>query len=286
MSSEEMDVVDSWLETFTARISGTSALDNLLENIGEHLAHPSFPAICVAIRNASQLLCSNSCDASLKWTQVAMDFTWERLHSGNWKDVNMGWRETYSIAVLLKAANLSKRRQFREALMELDKGIMMGAPVLDNALPSFATALTAEIRKTEHKILTETDSADIQTDSNLKTSSKAKKVVFKNYKQFADTANGSPVQQMCSTKQDSTDPGFSHDRGVKKMKMEESKQTADNYPSSPGLHIPLIDPANRVPVVLCPSLEAFHQHYMETSTPTVITGAMDHWPAYSARKWR
>lgn len=85
ISSEEMDVVDSWLETFTARISGTSELDNLLENIAEHLAHPSFPAICVAIRNAKQLLCSNSCDASLKWAQVAMDFTWEQLHSGTGK---------------------------------------------------------------------------------------------------------------------------------------------------------------------------------------------------------
>ena len=284
-----MDVVDSWLEIFTARISGTSELDNLLDNIGEHLAHPSFPAICVAIRNAKQLMCSNSCDTSLKWAQVAMDFTWEQLHSGNWKDVNMGWRETYSIAALLKAANLSKRRQFREALVELDKGIMMGAPVFDNALQSFATALTAEIYNTEHKFLTETldkDSAGIQTDSPLKTSLRAKKVVFKNYKQFANTANGSPVQQMCSKKQDGTDPGFSHHRGAKRMKIEESKQTADNHPSSPSLHIPLIDPANRVPVVLCPSLEAFHQHYMETSTPTVITGAMDHWPAYSARKWR
>ena len=281
--SREMFVAHSWLETFTANISGTSELDNLLENIAEHLAHPSLPAICVAIRNAKQLLCSNRCDASLKWAQVAMDFTWEQLHSGNWKDVNTGWRETYSIAALLKAANLSKRRQFREALVELDKGIMMGAPVFDNALHSFATALTAEIRNTEHKFSTETldkDSADIQTDS------KSKKVVFKNYKQFANTANGSPFQQIYSEEQHSADPGFSHDRGAKRMKMEESKQTADNPPSSPALHIPLIDPANRVPVVLCPSLEAFHQHYMETSTPTVITGAMDHWPAYSARKWR
>ena len=285
MSSEEMDAVGSWLETFTAKISGTSVLDYLLENIAEHLAHPSLPAICVAIRNAKQLLCSNSCDASLKWAQVAMDFTWEQLHSGNWKDVNTGWRETYSIAALLKAANLSKGRQFREALVELDKGIMMGAPVFDNALQSFATALTAEIRNTEHKFLTETldkDSADIQTDSPLKTSLKAKKVVFKNYKQFA---NGGPVQQMCSKEQDSADPGFSHHCGAKRMKMEESKQTTDDHPS-PALPIPLIDPANRVPVVLCPSLEAFHQHYMETSTPTIITGAMDHWPAYSARKWR
>lgn len=277
----------SWLETFTAKISGTSALDNLLASIGEQLAHASFPSICMAIGNAKQLLCSNSCDASLKWAQVAMDFTWEQLHSGNWKDVNMGWRETYSIAALLKAANLSKRRQFREALVELDKGILMGAPVFDNALHSFATVLAAEVRNNEHRFFTETvdkDSADLQTD--LKTSSKTKKVVFKNYKQFADTANETSVQQMCSKEQDSADPEFNHHCTAKRMKMEESKQAAGNHPSSPGLHIPMIDPSHKVPVVHCPSLEAFHQHYMETSTPTIITGAMDHWPAYSARKWR
>ena len=282
-----MDAAYSWLETFTARISGTSALDNLLENIGEHLAHPSFPAVCMAVTNAKQLLCSDNCDVSLKWAQVAIDFTWEQLHSGNWKDVNMGWRETYSIAALLKAANLSKRRQFREALVELDKGILMGAPVFDNALHSFATVLTAEVRNNERTFFTETvdkDSADLQTD--LKTSSEAKKVVFKNYKQFAETANESPVQQMCSKEQDSADPEFSHHCAAKRMKMEESKQTAGNHPFSPGLHIPMIDPSHKVPVVHCPSLEAFHQHYMETSTPTIITGAMDHWPAYSARKWR
>ena len=276
----EMLTAYSWLETFTARISKTSALDDLLENIGEHLAHPSFPAVSIAIRNAKQLLCSDSCDVSLKWAQVAMDFTWEQLHSGKWKDVNMGWRETYSIAALLKAANLSKRRQFREALVELDKGILMGAPVFDNALHSFATVLTAEVHNNEHRFLTETvdkDSAD---------SSKAKKVVFKNYKQFAETANESPVQKICSKEQDSADLEFSHHCAAKRMKMEESKQTAGNHPFSPGLHIPMIDPSHKVPVVHCPSLEAFHQHYMETSTPTIITGAMDHWPAYSARKWR
>ena len=51
-----------------------------------------------------------------------MDFTWEQLNTGNWKDVSVtvGWREMYSVSALLKAANLSKKR-LREALVELDK---------------------------------------------------------------------------------------------------------------------------------------------------------------------
>ena len=267
---------DSWLQSFTARYFETSALEHLLETVGGHLPHPAFPTLCTAIRNAKNLLCGDSCDASLKWAQVVMDFTWEQLNTGNWKDVSVGWREMYSIAALLKAANLSKKRLLREALVELDKGILMGAPVFDNALHSFATTLTSQI-------CTESISADLPDTQAASATHKPRKVVFKNYKHFQTTSNESPVQKQSSEEERCTLPG------AKKLKMNESsvvKQATPSHPSNLGSIIPLLDPSLRVPVVHCPSLETFHQQFMETATPTVITGAMDHWPAYSARKWR
>lgn len=282
---------DAWLQTFSARTLETSALELLLENIGGRLTHPAFPTLCSAIRNAKYLLCGNSYDTSLKWAQVAMDFTWEQLNTGNWKDVSVGWREMYSIAALLKAANLSKKRQFREALVELDKGILMGAPVFDNALHSFATALTSKIC-TESISLTDdlpnTDNngaTDNQVASNLVANQKPRKVVFKNYKQFQTRSN---VQQQSFEDRNSLEPQYTLPE-AKKLKTNRSavmKPATPKCPAEVASSIPLLDPSHRVPVVHCPSLETFHQQYMETATPTVITGAMDHWPAYSARKWR
>ena len=49
---------------------------------------------------------------------------------------------------------------------------------------------------------------------------------------------------------------------------------------------PLIDMTRRIMVATCPSLEEFYCRYMMNSVTVVISGAMDHWPAYSERKWR
>jgi len=284
---------DAWLQTFSARTFETSALELLLENIGGRLTHPAFPTLCSAIRNAKYLLCGNCYDTSLKWAQVAMDFTWEQLNTGNWKDVSVGWKEMYSIAALLKAANLSKKRQFREALVELDKGVLMGAPVFDNALHSFATALTSKIcteptSSTDDLPSSNTgngNATDTQAASDLVASQKPRKVVFKNYKQFQTRSN---VQQQSFEDRSSLEPQYTLPE-TKKLKMNKSaivKQATPEHPAKLASSIPLLDPSHRVPVVHCPSLETFHQQYMEMATPTVITGAMDHWPAYSARKWR
>ena len=35
-----------------------------------------------------------------------LNFTWEKLNTGSWKDVNIAWRQVYSYASLIKAASL------------------------------------------------------------------------------------------------------------------------------------------------------------------------------------
>ena len=50
--------------------------------------------------------------------------------------------------------------------------------------------------------------------------------------------------------------------------------------------IPVVDMSRRIPTAHGPTLEDFYSHHMATSVPVVLTGIMDHWPAYAHSKWR
>lgn len=44
------------------------------------------------------------CQALLRDVDQVLELTWEALHTGPWRDVNVAWRDTYSLAALLRAA--------------------------------------------------------------------------------------------------------------------------------------------------------------------------------------
>ena len=106
------------------------------------------------------------------------------------------WRELYSTCSFLKAVALVKKGEWQAALLELDKGILMGAPILDNALHSFARALTAEIQacSTEAAPGEPSISAIVQQKRSSATQPQQscgavpregkRQIVFRNYKQF------------------------------------------------------------------------------------------------------
>ena len=206
--------------------------------------------------------------ASKLWAQVALDFTWEQLNLGHWKDVKRVWKEAYSSASLLKAICLALDGEEDIALVELDKGILLGAPILDNTLQKLATILTKSVnaRKCSN------DCSDIPVSLELEafssssapdtapTLAPSKKVVFRNYKPIQSIDKKKPLLHNVETQPLSSRCNLSL--------------------------IPLIDPQRRVRVRHCPSLEEFLEEHMKTRTPVVVSGAMDHWPAYAARKWR
>ena len=45
---------------------------------------------------------------SYKLSDMLIDYTWEQLNTGHWKDVHISWRYVYSYASLLKAVSHSK----------------------------------------------------------------------------------------------------------------------------------------------------------------------------------
>lgn len=199
------------------------------------------------------------CKSSEFWAQIALDYSWEHLHSGYWQDVKLFWRKAYSLAALLKTFNLVLQGKDQEALVETDKGILMGAPIINHSLHHIATLLRKRLVQTEGDEVI--DPASIE-DNQL--TRRIGKVKFRNY----------------TPSLSSTD---------KKRKIFDSAGTKTEYigcTSCDIKDIPLVDMERRLPTVHCPSLEEFYKHHMTCSVPLVISGAMDHWPAYAQKKWK
>ena len=184
-------------------------------------------------------------DDSLFWAQVAIDYAWEQLHTGYWADVHPTWGKAYALGALLKSLNLAlcggRKGRREEAIAELDKGLLLGVDVMENALQRLTDVLMAR-------------------QSTVK-GSRIGKVRFRNYKP-------------------STDSVESHVCVKKSSESEQSRMTCDINV------VPLIDMAKRIPVQYCPSLADFRESHMVPSVPVVLSGAMDHWPAYAEKKWR
>ena len=187
---------------------------------------------------------------------------------GNWENVSVVWREVYATAALLKALVLLREGESRKALEELDRGILLGAPILDSALHSLAASLTDKSHKDYINSAT-TGSSSRGEDSVVSVCKPGaaggrKKIVFRNYK---------PLRECEET--------------VFSDKTKRPRLGVDVHDlASRTANVPVVDAECKIPLTYLPSLETFHLKYMLAKIPVVISGAMDTWPAYSARKWR
>ena len=77
--------------------------------------------------------------------QVVSDYVWEKLHTGNWKEVPLVWRQMHSATKVVSAVAALREGRAAEALQEVDKGILMGAPILGGLLQKIASVLTDAI---------------------------------------------------------------------------------------------------------------------------------------------
>ncbi|XP_060696250.1 lysine-specific demethylase 8 isoform X1 [Hemiscyllium ocellatum] len=74
-------------------------------------------------------------DKCLQLSQTIVDFSWEKLNIGTWRDVDKEWRRVYSHGCLFKAVCLCKDEgTVSEAIKTCDMGLLMGAIILDNIL--------------------------------------------------------------------------------------------------------------------------------------------------------
>ena len=92
----------------------------------------------------------SECESKCK---MVLDYAWERLNIGNWKDVDISWRYVYTVASALTAISqyrllVSEHTSSFEVVMKTcDYGLLMGAPLCDNILARLSVVLQDDYKQ-------------------------------------------------------------------------------------------------------------------------------------------
>ncbi|XP_062508179.1 lysine-specific demethylase 8-like [Corticium candelabrum] len=147
-----MSIID--VETIPVRLGLRNYEGLMLELAAVGDSKPIVDTIDQVEQALLQERCRTNLDLGKKHIQAVLDYCWERLNSGYWKDVSVAWRKLYAHASLLKAAcilysttsgdwsQLPSRDVWKEALGVCDMGLLMGFPIQDSVLSSLASRLS------------------------------------------------------------------------------------------------------------------------------------------------
>uniref|UniRef100_A0A8C5L7S9 Bifunctional peptidase and arginyl-hydroxylase JMJD5 n=1 Tax=Jaculus jaculus TaxID=51337 RepID=A0A8C5L7S9_JACJA len=87
--------------------------------------------------------------ACLQASEAVLDYAWEKLNTGPWRDVDKDWRRVYAFGCLLKALCLCQQSHedtsVITALRVCDMGLLMGASILRDILLRVAATLQAHL---------------------------------------------------------------------------------------------------------------------------------------------
>lgn len=95
---------------------------------------------------------TNSCASFLFKLESTLNYVWENLHTGKWKDVDPVWRQLYSYVSLFKAFTYLQSDEkigdhLVSAIKACDMGLIMGEPILDGLLSQIANNINAKLWK-------------------------------------------------------------------------------------------------------------------------------------------
>ncbi|CAJ1076066.1 lysine-specific demethylase 8 isoform X2 [Xyrichtys novacula] len=102
-------------------------------------------------RSRQQLYVHTTKNSQILNAQIILDFSWEKLNMGTWRDVDKEWRRVYSYGCLFKAAALCQEDPSAEeillAVKTCDMGLLMGAAIMEDILQVIVRILQGEVRK-------------------------------------------------------------------------------------------------------------------------------------------
>ncbi|XP_034568092.1 lysine-specific demethylase 8 isoform X2 [Notolabrus celidotus] len=105
------------------------------------------------LRRSTQQLYSRTTTRTSRMlnAQIILDFSWEKLNMGTWRDVDKEWRRVYSYGCLFKVAALCwddpSTEEILQAVKTCDMGLLMGAAIMDDVLQVIVRILQGEVRK-------------------------------------------------------------------------------------------------------------------------------------------
>ncbi|XP_037363289.2 bifunctional peptidase and arginyl-hydroxylase JMJD5 [Talpa occidentalis] len=124
--------------------------EELKLDLGEHVE----AGVVLLLQRATQLFYAGQRHECLETSEVLLDYTWERLNTGPWKDVHKDWRRVYAFSCLLKAVCLCQApadaasvdaASVDAALKVCDMGLLMGAAILGDILIKVAAILQTHL---------------------------------------------------------------------------------------------------------------------------------------------
>jgi len=238
----EGQLTESKHQSFLSEIS--DALDQKvdIEIVGSAVLHQIH--MCLKLANEHKHL------RSAQLCTVVIDYVWEKLNQGHWKDVSISWRYVYTVVSVIKAEveyrqleKVDNSVSFDNVMKTCDMGLLMGAPLCDNILARQSKCLQTEYGTIRKKL-------EICCDMSFKTE---------------NTLNDGSIN-------------------INNMKRKTEEEEAAEYEKVKRMK-EIMNIVNPVERVSCPSLETFMNKYYLTNTPVIIEDAMAGWPALGNRKW-
>ncbi|XP_030646240.1 lysine-specific demethylase 8 [Chanos chanos] len=125
------------------------------------------PSLLEILKQARQQLYA-SADQSLclERAQIILDFSWEKLNTGTWRDVDKEWRRVYSYGCLFKAVSLchgdAREARVQEAIKACDMGLLMGAAIMDDVLQKLVRTLKTNLKTKDSHALVLSDQPSVK----------------------------------------------------------------------------------------------------------------------------
>ncbi|XP_004691763.1 PREDICTED: lysine-specific demethylase 8 [Condylura cristata] len=119
--------------------------EELKLDLGEHVE----AGVALLLQRATREFYAGQWRECLQSSEGILDYAWERLNTGPWRDVHKDWRRVYAFSCLLKAVCLCRppadAATVAAALKVCDMGLLMGAAILGDILIKVAAILQTHL---------------------------------------------------------------------------------------------------------------------------------------------
>ncbi|MCJ8746471.1 hypothetical protein PDJAM_G00142200 [Pangasius djambal] len=108
------------------------------------------PSVLAMLELSRKELYSSFSSYCIEKAQVIIDYSWEKLNTGTWRDVDKEWRRVYSYGCLFKAVGTchgeASQDKVQAAIKTCDMGLLMGASIMDNVLQRLIGVLKNKVK--------------------------------------------------------------------------------------------------------------------------------------------
>ncbi|ELW66412.1 bifunctional peptidase and arginyl-hydroxylase JMJD5 isoform X2 [Tupaia chinensis] len=119
--------------------------EELKLELGEKVEH----SVLMLLQQATELFYGGQRAECLQTSEAILDYSWEKLNTRAWRDVDKDWRRVYAFGCLLKALCLCEASgdatSVAAALRACDMGLLMGAAILGDILIKVAAILQSHL---------------------------------------------------------------------------------------------------------------------------------------------